>query len=262
MSKKKQKKEEKQVTETKPMVWIACVNKSGLTSEYSKNAMFGLGWMLGSAGIKAISGTWDEATVSLARNTAVKEFLANEKFSHIYFIDSDQLPSPDAVLRLLSHDEPVVSGWVLSRMQAGLPVVFKIVGKSRPKIEDLLIKPRLFPKWQAYKVTELLSLKKDKKGLVTVDGCGAGSILIKRETFSHLSEPYFYEDSLHKDGFGEDLFFGYNCKLNNIPIKIDLGVFCGHHHWGVIDMRHVKRLIQIEKQQMQQEKLLKRKSPM
>lgn len=258
MGKKKVKKEKEL-----PMVFVACVNNSGFRSEYATNGMFGMGWFLGANGIKAASYTFDSHPISVARNEACEVFLKNKAFTHIFFIDSDSVPKADIIIRLLQHDKPIVSGWYLSRAGSGLPVVLKIITKNTPKCLSCIIKkPKLFPEYKAYKLQELLTLPKEKTtGLIKVDAVGAGALLISREALSHLEKPFFYEDHIHPHGFGEDTFFGLNCKFNKVPIYIDLNAFVSHFTWGLIDMRHVKALIERSKRQSQIKRTFNQKKP-
>lgn len=242
-----------------PVVMVACVNNSGFVNEYTKNAMFGIGWYLGAMGVKAISYTFDDHPISLARNVAVEEFLKNERLTHLFFIDSDSVPRADIVTRLLQYDKPITSGWYLSRSRSGLPVVLKITAKAMPKcLKCLISKPKKFPEWRAYTLTELLTAPKDKKtGLVKVDGVGAGALLLRRDAFDKLEKPYFYEDHLNPHSFGEDLYFGLNCKIHKVPIYVDLNAFVSHWTFGLIDMRHVKALLERAKRGKQLRKVLK-----
>lgn len=236
-----------QPIEDRPSVMVVCVNNSGMRNEYSCNAMYGMGWVLGSAGIKTLSYTFDAHPISLARNEAVKEFLESPfKFTHLFFIDSDSVPKADIIVRLLQHKKPVASGWYLDRGGHGLPVVLKIIAKNTPKCVACLVKhPEKFPEWRAYKLDELLIGQKEKNSsLVKVDGVGAGCLLIERDVFSKLEKPYFYEDHLSVHSFGEDLWFGLNCKVHRIPIYVDLNALVEHWSWGLIGERHVKALLQ------------------
>jgi len=133
-----------------------------------------------------------------------------------------------------------------SRMGSGLPVVLRIIAKNTPKCVACLVKhPEKFPEWRAYKLDELLIGQKEKKSsLVKVDGVGAGCLLIERDVFSKLEKPYFYEDHLSVNSFGEDLWFGLNCKVHRIPIYVDLNALVEHWSWGLIGERHVKALLQ------------------
>lgn len=50
-----------------------------------------------------------DSLVSRARNVLAAEFLASDS-THLLFVDSDLVFSPEHVARLLSHDEPIVAG--------------------------------------------------------------------------------------------------------------------------------------------------------
>lgn len=256
------KKKKKLKKEPKPeiVVMVVTVNNSGITNESTANARFGIGWMLGANGIKSVSYTYDGHPISLARNEAIETFLKSPHFSHLYFIDSDQVPKADVVIRLLQHDKPVVSGWYLDRGGHGVPVVLKIVGKDLPKnMKYPLVYPEKFPEWRAYTLEELLMAPKDKKtGLVQVDGVGAGCLLIRRDALSHLEKPYFYEDHQKIHSFGEDLWFGLNCKLHKVPIYVDVNCFAEHWSYGLIGMRHVQALLQRAQRMKMQQKLQKK----
>jgi len=257
--------------------------------------------MLGANGIRAIFRTYDEHPIGVARCVAVDEFLKSksctkcgkllttdkcsvcnvptQQFDYIYFWDSDNVPNPNIVNRLLSYDEPVVSGWYLSRstVSGGLPVILKITDKKLPKkMEDILKEQAMsyyygvknenqpwtvtgFPTWEAMRLSEFMTLKLDKKGLRTVDGVGAGALLIKREVFPHLERPYFLEDYLFNRSFGEDLWFSLNCKIHGIPIKVDPQSFVGHFAFGVIDSRHLKQFLRNEITKDQTQKIFKQK---
>lgn len=273
MVKKKKSKKPKQSKKESPVVLVATVNNSGFTNEYTTNAKAMVMWMLGAYGVKAVCKTYDSHPISLAREEAIEEFLntkhvEGEKkgqpiYNFIFFMDSDSVPQADIVYRLLQHDVPVASGWYSSRGSA-LPVILKIVGKNLPKnMGEVLKDPEKFPKWQAMRYSEFLTLKKDKKGLVKVDGCGAGALLIRYDVLSHLDKPYFYEDHLRPHSFGEDLWFGLNCKIHGIDIKIDTSAFVGHWAWGVIGMRQVQQFIKQEQMMEKQKQLFKiKKDPM
>lgn len=242
----------------KPKVLIACPNGSGMRNEWTVNGMFSLGWVLGASGVMAVSRTYDNHPLSLARNAAVRELLESKEpeqpsFTHIFFVDSDIVPPVDIITRFLKYDLPIVSGWYLSRKGTGVPVVSKIVGSMTPEaFANLRYKPETFPKVEQVMLSQLLTMPKGKDGLIQVDVAGAGCMLVKREVFEqneklpHLSKPYFYEDPLTEHGFSEDVYFSLNCKIHGIPIKIDVNALCPHYTTGLIDGRHVQALIRKE----------------
>jgi hypothetical protein len=248
----------------KANIFIACPNNTGMRNEYSVQSMFAMGWTLGAYGIGAASFTYDSHPISLARNIAVEEFLKSEKFTHLFFIDGDTVPKADVIVRLLQCNKPIVSGWYLSRGGSGLPVVLKITGDKLPDSMFGIVKNDIdFPQWRAYGLKELLTAEKEKDtGLIKVDGVGAGCLLIRREALPHLEKPYFFEDPFKEKSFGEDLFFGLNCKIHGVPIYVDLNSFCAHFASGLIHLGHVKALIEREKQQEKINQTFSQKPPM
>jgi len=153
----------------------------------------------------------DQHPISLARNTAVKEFMEDKNNTHLFFVDSDVIPPIDVIPRLLKHDKMVVSGWYILR------------GNQQPSVFN-----QQKHGWE-HVSRESLTKYKDK-GLIPVDGTGAGCLMIKREVFDIINQPYFLETPDGK-GVGEDLYFGMNCKKHNIPIYVDPTISARHFHW-------------------------------
>lgn len=242
-----------------PFVMVACPNGLAFRNEYSVNAMFMLGWHLAANGIRAISKTYDEHPLSIARNMAVADVLKTKEVTHLFFVDSDVVLPLDIITRMIKHDQPIVSGWYLSRKSQN-PVTGEFVDKIYEGQTFKFLKdcPDKFPKTRSYTLPELLTKTKEKTGLIKVGYVGLGCILIKREvleTLSHPSEPIFYEDRITQHGFSEDLYFALRCAQKQIPIQIDSAAFCPHFTFGLIDQRHVAAIMQRimqEQQKMQQ----------
>lgn len=157
---------------------------------------------------------YDQHPISYARNLAVKEFLADKNNTHLFFVDSDVVTPVNVIPRLLDHNKMVISGWYILRGNQQ-PSVFKQVKHGWEHVSQ-----------------ESLTKNKDK-GLITVDGTGAGCLMIKREVFDVIDEPYFLETKDGK-GVGEDLYFANNCKKHNIPIHLDPSLICRHFHFGLL----------------------------
>src|SRR5262245_61200197 len=61
-------------------------------------------------GLKCILHLHSESLITRGRNMIVLKFLAEEEFTHLFWIDSDIAFSPQAVIRLLLADRDVVAG--------------------------------------------------------------------------------------------------------------------------------------------------------
>jgi hypothetical protein len=99
----------------------------------------------------------NESLISRARNTLTAKFLANEKTTHLMFVDADIGWEPHHLLLLLSHDVDVIGG--LYPMKS-LPVKWCINGFDGAEVKDHLHE---------------------------VSKTGTGFLLIKRSVFEQLN---------------------------------------------------------------------------
>lgn len=135
--------------------------------------------------------------VDRARNNIVKAFL-NGEYTNLFFVDSDTVPPPEALERLLSHNLPIVSGMT--------PI------HNNEDVEQRDNCP-------ARRFT----------GLQPIDYCGASCLLIKREVFESINPPYFtfiMSDDNTEILKSEDLNF---CsRLKKYQIMADTDIICRH----------------------------------
>ena len=221
---------------------VAVPNNTGFCSEYCRNSFFLMGWELRDMGIPALSMTLDNYPLSTARNLAVKELLENvNHFTHLLFVDADTPVPQGGIRRLLSHDLPIVSSYQLSRKGTGLLVVMKQLDPMPKQFP-----PSVFPSFKGLHPKEFEALPRARNGLVEVDGVGCGCILLRRDVFEKLDEPYFKEDwgeSTDAFSYGEDLYFCLNARYHGIKIYVDSNVFCPHLAWQFLDQRHYQMML-------------------
>lgn len=152
-----------------------------------------------SLSIKMLAG---DSLVSRARNTLSAEFLASD-CTHLLFLDSDLIFSPEHVRRLVEHDKPIVAGFYPKKQEGELNWV------CNAKLEET---------------------KPDDDGLQEVRFMGTGFMLVKREVFGRMREAHpeiayhpdskpsetewdFWSVGVHRDANGfarylsEDWFF-------------------------------------------------------
>ena len=131
--------------------------------------------------------------------------------SHVLFIDSDVLPRPRTLERLMSHDKDIVSGVVPICQQ----------GKF---------------KWNIYR-DSMDAMPIDLSGknfglpdnLFKVKAVGFGVVLIKTGVFDSIEWPFWR--SLYKPGLrtvGEDIYFCKKAKEAGFDIWVDPMVKCNH----------------------------------
>ena len=149
-----------------------------------------------------------------ARNAACMKALEIGA-THLFFLDSDVIPPPDTVLRLLAHDLPIVSGVYHRRSTPhGVPVMLKD------------------GRW----VTDA-----PKNSLVEVDLVGAGCLLIRRDVLEKLP-PIDPDRGKHwfswrvdaasvlprGEALSEDFAFNLHCKRHGFKTMVDTSIQCLH----------------------------------
>lgn len=139
------------------------------------------------------------------RNSVVKYFLEKTKHTHLLFIDSDTVPF-DNPLKMVKHNLDVVGG--------------------------------VYPMWKTDHFEWLAMVEmpdgryktvSKRKGLVEVDGLGAGCMLIKRKVLKAIEAPFV--DLINKDGtrfLGHDYYFCKKAKKKGFRVYADWEILCDH----------------------------------
>lgn len=138
----------------------------------------------------------------MGRNGVVKDALAVGA-EWLLFLDDDHTFPPDTLMRLLSHDLPVVGALYLQRQKPFRPIAYSEKAGT----------------W--YKHLRLPDLPNE--GLVPVRAMGTGGMLIRSEVFRQIEYPWF-EHGLAS----EDLMFCDKVHELGIEMFIDAGVRLGH----------------------------------
>lgn len=148
------------------------------------------------------------------RNTAVQNFLQSP-YEWLFSLDSDVLAPPDAILRLLSHGQPIISGLYSRRSPPhGVPVMIRN------------------GQW----VTSY-----SPGSVIEVDMVGAGCLLVHRSVFEKVppqrpGKP-FYDWRVDLKGTGvvpeetclsEDFSWNIHCRRHGYKILVDTGCVCKH----------------------------------
>ncbi len=159
---------------------------------------------------------WDHMSVTYstylpdARNTIHKIFVNDLKDDYLVMLDSDVMPPPDFLDRLLKHKLPLVGGWYRKKG-----------GKNDPVVYDQIAADGVLHKW---KIRE-----EPGTGLEKVDGAGAGCWLMHRSVAEAIGQtPYSMEN-----GGGEDLNMCSKVRAAGFDIYIDWSIACAHAGVGV-----------------------------
>ena len=135
------------------------------------------------------SSVTNESLITRARNTCVSEFLnAEDKPSHLMFIDSDIQFDPMSIKRMMEYDKDVVTG-VYSKKDINWDYVYRLTNEHRQKkIKD---NDLLFSSSLEYNLNfkNPLHVTIDKGFVEVLDGA-TGFMLIKRGVFDRMKKAY------------------------------------------------------------------------
>jgi len=141
------------------------------------------------------------ALVDRARNRLVEQMLHHPLDpTHIFFLDADIVPPSDALMKLLRHRLPIVSGMYRKRLPPYEPMAFLRRGKA--------LRP--------------ISAKGAR--LRKVDVVGAGCLLIRREVFEKMPSPWFASEWRSEGHLSEDFSFCEKAKKFGHKIMVDVSV--------------------------------------
>lgn len=149
-----------------------------------------------------------------SRNSICQAAL-DHKFDYCFMLDSDVIPPPDAVLRLMNHRLPIVSGVYHRRSPPhGLPVMCR--------------GGQFLNSYPA-------------NSLIEVDVVGAGCLLLHRSVLETLPPidaargRHWFDwrvDMAHMlppgEGMSEDFSFNLHARRHGYKIMVDTGVQCRH----------------------------------
>ena len=150
-----------------------------------------------------------------ARNVAAGHLLQSG-LQWLFFLDSDVIPPRDAILRLMSHNKPIVSGVYCRRSPPeAIPVMMKPLGNWISQIPP--------------------------SGLMEVEAVGAGCLLIHRQVFEKVPHQRPQEGKSYFDWrvdcmavkprhecLSEDFTFIQHAKAHGFPTFVDCSVRCLH----------------------------------
>lgn len=150
------------------------------------------------------------------RNEAVRDVLESG-CTHVLFIDSDMRFPPNLLERLLSWDAPVVAANCAKRRRPTAPTA-RTVNFDGDEAVTLWPDP-------------------DEHGLKQVHSVGTGIMLIHRDVFDVIGEPWFSYQwrPEQKKHVGEDIWFCSRCHEVGIPIFVDQGASWHVRHTGLHD---------------------------
>ncbi len=147
--------------------------------------------------------------IDMARNEIIKSAQTNG-VEWVFFLDTDVVPPPDAIIRLLNHNLPIVSGVYWTRALPLEPAVWREVPNGKQAIP--------FTPGQ----------------MIEADFIGSGCLLIHMSVFDKIEKPYFEWTLSFKDpndfgkGTSEDFDWCKKVRARGYSIKVDTSIQCRH----------------------------------
>lgn len=129
-------------------------------------------------------------------------------FDAIWYVDDDQVFAPDTLAKLLAHDKDIVSGLYLQREVPWIPHLY------RHNRDDGLWYPRL--------------LNHGDSGLLKIDSCGAGCLLLKTKVLKAMEKPWWRLGQCDKVNWSDDHDFLARAREKGFKVYVDLDCPVGH----------------------------------
>jgi GT2 family glycosyltransferase len=153
--------------------------------------------------------------IEIQRNNQVANFLEDERFTHLFFLDSDCVPPPLTIEKLLDYDLDIVASCAPALI-AGNHVFTSACWLPPDERKD--------PK-EKYRMP--LVSDENAKGLKEVDVVGMTGVLVKRQVFETLEKPWFKmvfnEDHTGLE-LGEDYYFCEKAREAGYKVWVDYDV--------------------------------------
>jgi hypothetical protein len=137
-------------------------------------------------GLDCILHMHSESLITRARNNIVRKFLAEESFTHLFWIDSDIAFSADSVFRLLRADRDVAAG-VYPMKTMNWPAEGLPAGMTQRQFEDRYTDYPFNP--IAHGKTQVSQFA-DSDGFIEVAEAPTGFMVIKRHVFLAMMQRY------------------------------------------------------------------------
>jgi len=160
----------------------------------------------------------------VGRSTFAYYALKGPDVTHLYFMDSDVVPPPGTLQKLLDHDLPIVAGIYPMNVNGQKAWSFKTDGDANSKT---------YGGWRR----KDLSLP-DR--LLDATAIGGSTLLVKREVFEKLERPPFLivYKPIDEEGrcydYGEDEYFSKIAIEAGYNLKVDPSIICKHYNYKEI----------------------------
>ena len=150
----------------------------------------------------------------VGRSMFVHTALCNPNVTHVYNIDSDVVPPDGTLKKLLDYDLPIVAGIYPTITKGNKTWSFKVDGMTNWRLRNQTM----------------------PSNLTEVTAIGGSTVLIKREIFERMEQPWF-RASYGIDGDyteKEDEYFSRTARAVGYKLMIDPTIICKHYNYREI----------------------------
>lgn len=156
-------------------------------------------------------------TLIVNQRDQLAEMALQAESTHILWLDSDMMFSPDTVQRLLAHDVPIVAGNYVTRQYPHKTVAYTQMHN-----------------WRSYVIND------GRKDVISVAAVGMGCMLVNTDVIKKMSMPRFQTTYIAEtqDHMGEDFYFCHQAKKLGYDILIDDAVSRDLQHLGTVSFNH------------------------
>jgi FkbM family methyltransferase len=141
----------------------------------------------------------------------IAHWVIHQNFDYLFAVDSDIAFEPDTLVKMLSHDKDIVSGIYIQRIEGTHTI--EIMRRN-----------------ENGGVTHVNWGDINGQGLVPIDGCGFGCVLVKGEVFRTIPYPHFlYHSAInHAHTLSEDVHFCNLARAHGFTLWADTSIICDH----------------------------------
>ncbi len=181
-----------------------------------------VGYTVGTTNHKVVIYTSSGTLLSAQRQDLAKSAI-EAGCTHTLWLDSDMRFPKDTIIRLLKHDTGIVCANYAKRRFPTEPIAV------RKNTED-----------EDAKVIQRVYTEDHSTGLVDVDYCGMGVMLVKAEVYKTMEYPWFAIPWVPnaQDYMGEDVWFCRRAAENGTKTYIDQDLSKEVHHIGSFEFKH------------------------
>lgn len=141
----------------------------------------------------------------------IAHWMVHGNYDYLFAVDSDIAFAPDTLSKLLSHNKDIVTALYIQRIPGThtLEIMRKNPQGGVSHVDYADVKGQ---------------------GLVPIDGCGFGCVLVKAEVFKAIPYPHFlYHSAIdHRNTLSEDVHFCNQARDRGFTLWADTSILCDH----------------------------------